>query len=88
MTGQLKTYIHKLFADYDMSPKSTKISNDDFAKWNIPSDRKNTKSFVRDQQRCNKLVTGSAREAWKEHDLPADGQLARGQLQHEKNETE
>ncbi|ETK84543.1 hypothetical protein L915_10509 [Phytophthora nicotianae] len=28
------------------------------------------------------------REAWKEHDLPADGQLARGQLQHEKNETE
>ncbi|ETP00230.1 hypothetical protein F441_22349 [Phytophthora nicotianae CJ01A1] len=56
MTGQLETYIHKLFADYDMSHKSTKISDDDFVKWNIPSDRKNIKSFARDLQRCMMLA--------------------------------
>jgi len=51
MTTQLDQGMTKLFADYELPANAKKISNDDFTKWDIPSDRKNIKSFARDFQK-------------------------------------
>lgn len=55
LTIQLESKIQQLFADYGLK-QSTKISNADFAKWDIGSDRKNIKSFARELQRCIMLA--------------------------------
>jgi len=57
LTRQLETKIHELFAEYEMNYKAAKISDADFAKWNIESDRKNIKSFARELQRCVMLAS-------------------------------
>ncbi|KAG7375494.1 hypothetical protein PHYPSEUDO_001017 [Phytophthora pseudosyringae] len=56
LTRQLETKIHELFADYEMPYQATKISEADFAKWSIESDRKDIKSFARELQRCVMLA--------------------------------
>lgn len=48
---RLENAIVKLFADYEL-PRGKKISDADFAKWDVQSDRKNIKTFARDLQRC------------------------------------
>jgi hypothetical protein len=48
MTRQLDEGFTKLFADYELPLSAKKMSADDYAKWDIPSDRKNIKSFARD----------------------------------------
>ncbi|KAE9299838.1 hypothetical protein PF008_g23149 [Phytophthora fragariae] len=54
MTKQLEEGMTRLFAEYELPERAKKISNDDFARWDIQSDRKNIKSFARDFQ---KLLT-------------------------------
>ncbi|KAG7375103.1 hypothetical protein PHYPSEUDO_004189, partial [Phytophthora pseudosyringae] len=56
LTRQLETKIHELFADYEMPYQAAKISEADFAKWSIESDRKDIKSFARELQRCVMLA--------------------------------
>jgi predicted protein tyrosine phosphatase len=56
LTRQLETKIHELFAEYEMNYKDAKISDADFAKWNIESDRKNVITFARELQRCVMLA--------------------------------
>jgi hypothetical protein len=56
LTRQLETKIHELFAEYDMPYKAAKISDADFGKWDIESDRKNIRSFARELQRLMMLA--------------------------------
>jgi hypothetical protein len=56
MTKQLDEGFTRLFTEYDMPLTAKKISNDDFEKWDIPSDRKNIKSFARDLQKLLMLA--------------------------------
>ncbi|GMF35234.1 unnamed protein product [Phytophthora lilii] len=51
MTTQLDEAFKRLFDAYELPLSAKKISNDDFTKWDIPSDRKNIKSFARDLQK-------------------------------------
>ncbi|KAE9340903.1 hypothetical protein PF008_g10890 [Phytophthora fragariae] len=56
MTKQLEEGMTRLFAEYEVPESAKKISNNDFARWCIPSDRKNTKSFARDFQKLLMLA--------------------------------
>jgi hypothetical protein len=51
MTRQLDEGFTKLFDAYELPLSAKKMSADDYAKWDIPSDRKNIKSFARDLQK-------------------------------------
>jgi len=56
MTKQLDEGFTRLFAEYDLSLTAKKISDDDYSTWDIPSDRKNIKSFARDLQKLLMLA--------------------------------
>lgn len=56
LTKQLEAKISDLFAGYEMSHEAAKISDADFAKWNIESDRRDIRSFSRELQRCVMLA--------------------------------
>jgi hypothetical protein len=51
MTRQLDEGFTKLFAAYELPLSAKKMSADDYAKWDTPSDRTNIKSFARDLQK-------------------------------------
>jgi hypothetical protein len=56
MTKQLDEGFTRLFAEYELPLNAKKISADDLTKWDIPSDRKNIKSFARDLQKLMMLA--------------------------------
>ncbi|GMF31669.1 unnamed protein product [Phytophthora lilii] len=56
MRKQLTDGIDALFAEYGMDKTAKKVSADEFARWDIVSDRKNIKSFARDYQKLLMLA--------------------------------
>ncbi|DAC81622.1 TPA_asm: YRec [Phytophthora water mold MELD virus] len=56
MTKQLNEGMIRLFTEYWLPMDVKKISADDYEKWDIPSDRKNIKSFARDFQKLLMLA--------------------------------
>ncbi|KAG7375306.1 hypothetical protein PHYPSEUDO_001960 [Phytophthora pseudosyringae] len=56
MTSQLDEGFKRLFEHYELPLNAKKISGDDFNKWDIPSDRKNIRSFARDLQKLMMLA--------------------------------
>jgi hypothetical protein len=56
MTKQLDEAFTRLFAAYELPMTAKKMSEDDYKKWDIPSDRLNIKSFARDLQKLMMLA--------------------------------
>jgi hypothetical protein len=56
MTRQLDEGFTKLFNAYELPLTAKKMSADDYAKWDIPSDRTNIKRFARDLQKLLMLA--------------------------------